>query len=518
MRFSALSFACLFLVIISTATAQQTNQQSLAFKKKTIVWQFYPLYIPDYSYKFEESFYLTQKANKGEALAQEELAIRFLTGEGFPADTARAIYWLQKAADQDLPTARYNLGIFYLNGWGLNWNPFTAYNYIKSAAMHGMPDAQYLVGVFSTEDLIVPRDYDTALVWIDQAAASSFKPAIETKKKLEKFIERRKEMQTKNKQEQFYQSQNTQQSITSADMDFITDIAKTSKAISDTEKFRTLLLSCPSDLRLALGFTGSDTLMQAPIDSLMNSIEQSASCGSPEANVFLGRCYETGVMFKRSNIDAALYYLRAFRLESPEAGFYLSKLLEHPDFNQTVEKAAAKKEPRAQYVLAILQSDGGQNTSYRTKLLTEMKEAAGKELIPALLELGEVYFKGKYVERDSVQAFQYWKRAEDLGNKEAYLRIALAKLFLKKGCNELPALPELEKLESRGSILALLIQGYLYETGVCNAINKSKAVECYRRAAFRGNSTAYLSLKRLYNSLRPDSPEFKIAEEEPLNP
>ena len=513
MRIPALILTCLVFIFSSSVFAQQSSQQSLAFKKKAFGWQFYPLYIPDYSYQFEESFYLTQKANKGEPLAQQELAIRFLTGEGFPADTARAIYWMQKAADQDLPSARYNLGIFYLNGWGLTWNPFTAYNCIKNAAMHGMADAQYLIGVFSTEDLIVPRNYDTAMVWIEQAAANSFKPAIETKKKLEKIIERKKELQAKTKQEQFYQSQNTQQSVTGADMDFMNELAKTNKTVSDTEKFRSLLQGCPTDLKIALGFTGSDTLLQGPIDSLMKTIELAADCGSPEANVFFGRCYETGVMFKRSETDAALYYLRAFRLESPEAGYYLSKLLEKTEFTAALEKAAAKKEPRAQYVLAILQSDGGQNASYRTRLLTEMKEAANKELIPALLELGEVYFKGKYVERDSALAFQYWTKAEDLGNREAYLRIALAKLFLKKDCRELPTLPELEKFENRGSILALLIQGYLYETGVCNTVNRSKAVECYRKAAFRGNSTAYSSLKRLYNSLRPDSPEFKIAEE-----
>jgi len=68
-----------------------------------------------------ESFVLMQKANAGEAPAQHELGLRYLIGKGFPADTMKAAFWIQKAADQHLPLAKYNIGILLMNGRGLEW-------------------------------------------------------------------------------------------------------------------------------------------------------------------------------------------------------------------------------------------------------------------------------------------------------------------------------------------------------------------------------------------------------------
>lgn len=506
-----------FLFLSVNVHAQSAKGSSLAFRKQSFGWQYYPLYIPEYSYQFLESFYLVQKANNDDPQAQQELSIRFLTGEGFPADTARAIYWMKRAADNQLPAAKYNLGIFYLNGIGLPWNPFTAYKSIHEAALLGMPEAEFLLGVFSTEDLIVPRNYDTALVWISKAAASSFKPAIEAQKKLEKIIERKKESLTKSKQVQYYQSQNDKQSISGADIDFMDDITKDegkkAAPIPDSIRLKNLLADSPPDLRSAMGFSATDSLPTFSVDSLLARVQQAADCGSPEANIFFGRCCESGVLTKQSIIQAAAFYLHAFRLESPEGGYYLSKILERTDFNALLDKAVARKDIDAYYVYALLQSDNATDQSFRTKLLTLLKDAAAKGMIAAQLELGEIYFKGKYAPRDTAIGFGYWREAAAAGSKEADLRIALANLFLKKDCAQLPSLETLDQLSARGAILALLIEGYIFENGICNPVDRSKAVEYYRKAAFRGNSTAYLSLKRLYSELRPVGPTFKIPEE-----
>jgi len=52
-------------------------------------------------------------------------------GEGIPADTAQAIYWIKKAADKNLTAAKYNYGIMLINGIGVSWNPFSAFNILK---------------------------------------------------------------------------------------------------------------------------------------------------------------------------------------------------------------------------------------------------------------------------------------------------------------------------------------------------------------------------------------------------
>ncbi len=507
--------AVTFILFEGNCFAQNKSaRSSLAYKKEDAPFQYYRISYPDYSYEFQESFYLIQKANSGNANAQQEAALRYLTGNGLPRDTSRAVYWMTKSADLNLAQAKYNLGIFYLNGVGVKWNPFTAFDLIKSAGMQGMPEAQYLAGIFWTENLIVPRNYDSALAWVNSSAANQFKPAKETAKKLEKIIEQHKEFERQDKQSRFYQSKNPQQSVSVGDMEFIDASIKTGKKEPDSVKLHNMLLNSSQDVRAALGLNLLDSLLLYPSDSLLNTIQYAASCGSPEANLFIGRCREKGLFLARSIIIAAYYYLRAFRLESHEAGYYLSKLLQQKDFYQALEKALKRKDPAAIYVFTALQADQSQDQNARNNIIKLLTEAANKEFPAVYIELGEIYFKGQLIPRDTAKAFAYWKQAETAEYSEAILRAALAKIFIMKDRAIVPADSLLEKLDQSGSILSLLIQGYLSETGMRGGIDKSKAVDYYRKAAFRGNSTAYSSLKRLYDELRPASLEFKLPEEE----
>ncbi len=491
----------------------KSAESSLAYKKQDALLQYYRISYPDYSYEFQESFYLIQKANSGDANAQQEVALRYLTGNGLPKDTSRAVVWMTKSAELNLAQAKYNLGIFYLNGMGVKWNPFTAFDLIKSAGTQGMPEAQYLTGIFWTENLILPRNYDSALTWVNSAVVNKFKPAEETAKKLERMIEQQKELARQDKQSQFYQSRNQQQNVSVGDMDFIDASVKISKKEPDSVKLRRMLLSSPPDIRAALGLNTLDSLLLYSRDSLLGTISYAASCGSPEANVFLGRCHEKGLFFVQSSVNAARYYLHAFRLESPEAGFHLSKLLQQKDFYPVLEKLLKRKDPAAVYVYAALQSDQAQDQFGKNNNITLLDEAANKDFPAALVELGEIYFKGKLIPQDTAKAFAYWRRAEEQGLSEAKIRTALAKIFIMKDCSVVPPDSLLDKFDLSGSILSLLIQGYLSETGQCRAVDKSKAVDYYRKAAFRGNSTAYSSLKRLYNQLRPSSKVFHLPEE-----
>ena len=88
-----------------------------------------------------------KEANAGNALAEHELGLRYILGQGVIADTIKAAYWLHKAAEQKLPGACYNYGILLNNGWGVQWNPFEAYKYFLEAAHNDMPQAEYLIGL-----------------------------------------------------------------------------------------------------------------------------------------------------------------------------------------------------------------------------------------------------------------------------------------------------------------------------------------------------------------------------------
>jgi len=50
---------------------------------------------------------------RGDVLAQHELGIRYLIGRGAAPDTAKAAYWIKKAADQNYGPALFDMGIIY---------------------------------------------------------------------------------------------------------------------------------------------------------------------------------------------------------------------------------------------------------------------------------------------------------------------------------------------------------------------------------------------------------------------
>ncbi|MCZ7612494.1 MAG: sel1 repeat family protein [Ignavibacteriaceae bacterium] len=178
-------FSLIFSGLFCLTTFAQDTTQSLAFKNKGPQQTSPHFYRPDLAYQIWQKFRLTQEANAGDPLAQHELGLRFLLGEGIPADTVQAIYWIKKAADQNLTSAKYNYAIMLFNGIGVSWDPYTAFKLFQSAANDGMVQAQYVVGILYTDNLTVKRDYNLAYYWIKKAADEDYEPAKEIAAKLE---------------------------------------------------------------------------------------------------------------------------------------------------------------------------------------------------------------------------------------------------------------------------------------------------------------------------------------------
>ena len=159
----------LFSIIFAGISQAQDSTRSLAFKNNKPFRRSPYFYRPDLSYQIWQQFKLTQEANSGDVLAQHELGLRYLLGEGMAADTSKAVYWLSKSADQKLPSAMYNYAILLINGWGVDWDTFSAFKYFKGAAKAGMIQAQYVVGILYTDNLIVKQDLNYAYYWVKKS-------------------------------------------------------------------------------------------------------------------------------------------------------------------------------------------------------------------------------------------------------------------------------------------------------------------------------------------------------------
>jgi TPR repeat protein len=109
-------------------------------------------------------------ADQGLAVAQHQLGLLYYRGEGTGQNYAEAAKWFRKAADQGLADAQYNLGVMYFNGDGVEENMAEVVKWISLAAGQGFPEAEYRLGVMYEDGSGLPRDRKQALDWYRRAA------------------------------------------------------------------------------------------------------------------------------------------------------------------------------------------------------------------------------------------------------------------------------------------------------------------------------------------------------------
>ena len=85
---------------------------------------------------------LTSRAQKGDAVAQFNLGVKYDLGQSVPQNHAEAVKWYRLAADQGHASAQYNLGVSYDDGRGVPQNHAEALKWYRLAADQGQAAAQ----------------------------------------------------------------------------------------------------------------------------------------------------------------------------------------------------------------------------------------------------------------------------------------------------------------------------------------------------------------------------------------
>lgn len=285
----------------------QDSTESLAFKDTKPGVQRRLFYRPELAYQIWQHFKLIQKANEGDVLAQHELGLRYLFGEGFPADTVKAAYWIKKAADKGLAAACYNFGILLNNGWGVKWNPFHAFNYFMTAAKDGMPQAEQVVGLIYTDNLIVKRNWSKAYIWVKKSAEQDYKPAktilAEFRKRINVSSLDTAAADKNIKENQIVTSNNSINSSLNSTLglvyiDFHT-LRDTAAKINDKLLIEDLLHPGNEKLTKAMGLSDTKDSSFSFDSTSLALLQKFAENGSPEALTLLGRFYEKGIDLNR---------------------------------------------------------------------------------------------------------------------------------------------------------------------------------------------------------------------------
>ncbi len=455
-----------------------------------------------------EGFQLIQKANSGDVVAQNELGIRYLLGHGISADTIKAVYWMQKAAEQKYMLAEYNMGIFLNNGLGVDWNPFEAFQFFRRAADKNMNEALYVVGLFYTDNLVVPRNFERARFYITRAAEAKYAPAIEVLNELDKkqLGLRSDSMHTTTTQKESAAKAIQWQPLF---VDFNNE-GEIQHSSEDELSFDSVMHNTAA-VRKALGMNSINT------DSLsgLALVQFAAEAGSPEALTLLGRWYEKGIGVKKDVLLASIYYIRAIRLDSQRAIELLWNLSQEKNILTQFQTRAAKNNSDAMFTLSALYSVGMYPNITELQALEFLSRGANMHHIQSLVEVGQCYYTGRWVKKDIPKAISYWQQAAIAGNREASIRVASVLLFSTvTGTTDSTTqrIAQLTKALNDGSVLAQVALALCYEKGIGVAKKMSEALRLYRTSAQRGNQTAYYTLRRLYDEQRPKDKEFEITE------
>ncbi|MBP9211749.1 MAG: sel1 repeat family protein [Bacteroidetes bacterium] len=514
-RISILTFIALFYCAAMPGTAQQKS--SKAFRIKSTPVRMYEIRQSDVTYQLWEGFQLMRNANAGDAPSQHELSLRYLTGTGFTADTVRAAQWMKKAADQGYILAKFNYGIYLNNGWGVDWDPFEAYRYFVHTAEKNMREGQYVLGVLYTDNLTIPRNYQTAYDWVYRSAQQGYQPAKELLGELEKRGITGTESGTKDSTKTtkrsvvpIQQALTTNQAIQPVLLDFDED---TTVQADDMTLLQELFNEGNEELRTTLGISRilADSLQSDSTGFAL--ISRAAEVGNPEAMTIVARCYERGVGVKKDKLTAAVHYIRAVRLDSRRAPALLWRLINEKNTVQIFQQQAAKKNPQAQYVVSSLAAFRFTNSITEEQALQFLMRSSEQSFIPAILDMGNAYSQGQWVKQDRKKAVEFWKKAAAMGNAEGNVRVAVSQVFDGTITDAERSFAQLLEYSQQGSVLAQTALGYCYERGVTVPIDESKAIFYYRNSSQRGSQSAMTALARMYDDRRPSDPRFKVEPE-----
>lgn len=119
---------------------------------------------------------LSVKANAGNAEAQFDLALHYLTGDGVDRDIQQSFVWLKKSADQNLANAQLYIAEFYAEGAVGEKDKGLALVYLKKAANQGLLEAQLgLANCYASSneyknELVGEQDFEAARYWFRKAS------------------------------------------------------------------------------------------------------------------------------------------------------------------------------------------------------------------------------------------------------------------------------------------------------------------------------------------------------------
>lgn len=89
---------------------------------------------------------IEEMAKMGNRVAQFQMGVKFIYGNGVTKNRLEAYKWFSRSAEQGYASAQYSLGLMHKKGDGVSFDMELAKKYIEAAANQGYIDAQTNIG------------------------------------------------------------------------------------------------------------------------------------------------------------------------------------------------------------------------------------------------------------------------------------------------------------------------------------------------------------------------------------
>ena len=134
--------------------------------------------------KIQAEIWFRKAAEQGFMYAQYNLARMCLFGDGITKDEAQSVKWYRKAIEQGFAPAQYELGTMYLQGQGVSKDEAKAAEFFLLAAEQGLAEAQFSLGVMCLKGEGIAKDEIQAVIWLRKAAKQNLATAQDILSKL----------------------------------------------------------------------------------------------------------------------------------------------------------------------------------------------------------------------------------------------------------------------------------------------------------------------------------------------
>lgn len=113
-------------------------------------------------------------AERGHAIAQNNLGVMYYKGDGVAQDYVESVKWYRKSAEQGYADAQRNLGLIYYKGDGVAQDYKEAEKWFYKAASQENAKAQYTLGIMNEFGIGVARNGERAIYWYRKAANNGY--------------------------------------------------------------------------------------------------------------------------------------------------------------------------------------------------------------------------------------------------------------------------------------------------------------------------------------------------------